>query len=109
MIAAVAVLVVLAFGAGLWAKDQARYYPPIVQADCSTMDTGDGTCMANGVAYGIPLGVPWTDKFGSMHDSGTPECLPPLSGVNGLRVAADWVWIDGSAWAQVLWVDCRGH
>jgi hypothetical protein len=55
----------------------------------------------------------WTDSSGTLHDSGWPACLPGASDVasevDGLSIAADWLWIRGTGWAHVFWVDCQGR
>lgn len=105
----VVLLAAAAFGGGYWVHDARGYHPPIVHAPCDTAADGDGSCSVGDWAYGIERSVPWTDKFGSLHEGGTPDCLPPLTEIEDLLVAADVVWIGDAGTSQVLWVDCRGH
>jgi hypothetical protein len=32
-----------------------------------------------------------------------------MSSVKGLRIAADWLYLDGGGGATVFWVDCRSQ
>lgn len=67
---------------------------------CSPLDSpGHGE-------YWVPLDVAWT-KNGTLHPSGRPECLPPVSrGVIEVRVTWTEVDVEGSGWKQVVGVHC---
>ena len=110
LVALVAVLVaVAAFGAGYWTRDSNGLHPQIVTADrCDTGEVG-GSCIVGGTTYGFESPPNWTDSGGVFHDAGWPACLPQMSSVKGLRIAADWLYLDGGAWATVFWVDCRSQ
>lgn len=66
------------------------------------------TLEADGWSYGVPVGgVAWIDAFGSWHEDGRPDCLPPTGTTEAVTFAAVEVTIDGTTWRPVLWVDCR--
>lgn len=102
----VALLVILAmavgFFAGRWhAGPELRIGTAHVAAD------GGGTIMTDDWSYGLPGDVQWTDATASWHDSGHPDCLPPLEIVANVRFATVDVSLDRGTWRQVVWVDCQ--
>jgi hypothetical protein len=109
--AVVAVLVAGAvFGAGYWVRGNEGMHPPILTADrCDMAWDGSGTCMAGGTSYGLPSSVMWLDKNGIGHELSSPDCLPKLSSVAGVRIAAGVLWFGDNGVALVLHVDCRAH
>ena len=63
---------------------------------------------ADGWFYSVPLdGVLWTDSMNAQHESGRPDCLPPIGTTNPVRFAWVDVTIESSSWRSVVWVDCR--
>jgi hypothetical protein len=57
--------------------------------------------------YGVPLdGVSWTDRDGTWHDKGRPDCLAPSGQSIPIRFAALEVTIDGQTWRPVVWIGC---
>jgi len=106
--AVVLAIAVVAFGAGYLYRDSRHVDARIVTADsCSAMYDGSGTCMVDGIGYGIPVHVEWTDSMGALNDGSDPACLPPLTSATGLRVAVAWVWVGDVGTAYVFWIDCR--
>jgi hypothetical protein len=71
-----------------------------VGAEVASFEVGDTT-------YGFRSSVPWTDRAGSEHPGGWPDCLPRLHAVEGVRFGGAVVWHGSSGEALVLWVDCR--
>ncbi|MFI5258466.1 MAG: hypothetical protein ACHQ01_02475 [Candidatus Limnocylindrales bacterium] len=106
----VAVLVVAAaFGAGYWIRGNNGVHPPIYTADrCDTGEIG-GSCIVGNTTYGFESPPSWTDNVGVFHDRGWPVCLPPMSSVKGLRIAADWLFVGSGGEARVFWVDCQNR
>jgi hypothetical protein len=68
---------------------------------------GGGSISTDGWTYGFPADVAWTDTTNRFHPDGLPDCLPPLSSVEGLRFAWVGVSVEGLGWRQVVWIDCR--
>lgn len=102
-----AVLLVAAFGIGYAIRDTNGVHPPIYTADrCDTGEVG-GSCIVGNTTYGFETPPNWTDSGNVFHNSGWPACLPSMSSVKGLRIAADWLYVGSSGLAQVFWVDCR--
>jgi DNA-binding CsgD family transcriptional regulator len=58
--------------------------------------------------YGFRSSVAWTDRAGTEHYGGWPDCLPRLQSVEGVRFGAAVVWHGNSGEGLILWVDCRG-
>jgi hypothetical protein len=108
LFALVAVLVVAAaFGAGYVIRGSSGLHPAIYIADrCDTGETG-GSCFVGGTGYGFETPPNWTDSGSVFHDSGWPTCMPQMSSVKGLRIAADWLYVGSVGKAVVFWVDCR--
>jgi len=66
------------------------------------------TVFVAGWAYGISGKVTWFDSQGTEHERGWPSCLRSV----GKRVQITFGAVpvtapNGSAWRQVVWVDCR--
>ena len=58
--------------------------------------------------YGVPVGgVAWTDKTGSWHEDGRPDCLQPGT-THQIRFASVEATVAEITWRPVVWVDCRG-
>ena len=109
LVALVAVLIVAAaFGAGYWIRGNGGLHPSIYTADCSTGETG-GSCQVGNTTYGFESSPRWTDSGGVLHDSGWPVCLPQMSSVKGLQIAADWLYVGNGGEARVFWVDCQNR
>ena len=106
---AVAVLVVAAaFGAGCRIGGDRALHLPIYTADCHT-GADVASCQVGDWWYGFRSTVDWTDSTGSLHDQGWPDCLPRMSEVKAVRIAAAVLWVGGSGISPVVWVDCQGH
>ena len=104
---AAALLAAAAFGAGLFVAGDHSLHPSIYTADGYV--GGDQASFQVGDAwYGFESTVSWTDRDGSFHEDGWPECLPKVQEVKGVRIAASVIWVDGIGTSRVLWVDCRG-
>ena len=71
-----------------------------VGADVASFQVGDTT-------YGFRDSVAWTDRAGTEHPDGWPDCLPKLQAVEGVRFGGAVIWHRTTGYAQVLWVDCR--
>ncbi len=71
-----------------------------VGADVASFQVGDTT-------YGFQGTVAWTDRAGTEHPDGWPDCLPKLQAVEAVRFGGATIWHGTSGYAQVLWVDCR--
>jgi hypothetical protein len=71
------------------------------------MADGGGTIFADDWSYGFSADASWTDGGNTFHDSGLPDCLPPLSSVEGVRFAWVEVTVEGATWRPVVWIDCR--
>ncbi len=106
VVAAVALAMVVGFGAGYVAGRQGPVQLPIltgsgyVGGDQATLQAGD-------VFYGFESSVAWRDASGSEHEGGWPDCLPKLQSVQGVRFAGgDLRWGDTGI-ARVVWVDCQ--
>jgi hypothetical protein len=94
---------VIGFLMGLW-----RAGPIIDTGRVDSMGDGGGTIFTDDWSYGFSAEVAWTDAGNGRHEGGTPDCLPPLSSVEGVRFAYVEVTFEGATWRPVLWIDCRG-
>jgi hypothetical protein len=98
-------LLVMAVAAGYYLGMRQAVHFDTGRADVSA--DGDGSIIVTDWTYGFGDGVQWTDAKNTWHESGAPDCLPPLTSVNDLHFA----WIDASVedfgWRQVIWIDCR--
>lgn len=68
---------------------------------------GGGSIETDGWTYGFSSDVSWIGVDNSWHEGGTPECLPALSSVEGVRFAWVEVTVEGATWRPVVWIDCR--
>ena len=76
------------------------------RADVSAAGDG-GSITTSAWTYSLPTsGVNWTDRQGTVHDGGRPECLAPGTSVD-VRFAAVEVHVDGSTWRPVVWISCQ--
>ena len=97
---------VLAFVLGYVARGAMRTELTIYQGDgyvgddVASFTVGDTT-------FGFRSSVAWTDRNGTEHPSGWPECLPRLQSVQSVRFGGTVAWHGSSGEAVVLWVDCR--
>jgi hypothetical protein len=62
---------------------------------------------ADGIAYRIPLDVPWRGADGVNHEGGRPECVAPIGPIARVRFAEVHVGIEGAPVGVVVFVDCR--
>lgn len=105
---AVAAVAALALSFGLGYAARATEHPGLtiyqangqVGADVASFQVGDMT-------YGFRSSVAWTDRAGTEHDGGWPDCLPRLQSVEEVRFGGAVVWHGNVGEALVLWVDCR--
>jgi hypothetical protein len=106
LVAAAVLAVALSFAAGYLVRDAS--HPGLttytasgyVGADVASFQVGDTT-------YGFRSSVAWTDRAGTEHDGGWPDCLPRLKSVQGVKFGGAVVWHGNVGEALVLWVDCR--
>jgi hypothetical protein len=81
-------------------------HPPVyvgsgyVGSDVVSLQVGD-------TVYGFRGSVAWTDRSGSFHADGWPDCLPHLQEVGNVRFAATTEWFGDVGVTRVSWVDCR--
>ena len=68
---------------------------------------GGGSIVTGGWTYGFPADLAWTDSLNRRHEGGLPDCLRPLSIVDGVRFAWVEVTVEGTGWRPVIWIDCR--
>ena len=105
---ALLVVVAAAFGAGYQIGGDRALHLTTYTADCYA--GGDvASCQVGDWWYGFRTTVNWTDSTGSLHDQGWPDCLPRLSEVKGVRIAAAVLWVGGSGISPIVWVDCQNH
>ena len=97
-----AVLLAVGFGVGTW-----RAGTRMETGRADSKAHGGGSIITEGWTYGFGPDVMWIDTGNSWHDNGTPDCLPPLSSVEGVRFAWVEVTVEGSTWRPVVWIDCR--
>ena len=69
---------------------------------------GDGGSITTSTwTYSLPTeGVNWTDREGTIHDAGRPDCLA-LGTSTDVRFAAVQVTVEGSTWRPVVWISCQ--
>ena len=100
-IAVAAVALTLSFSLGYTARATEHFGLTIfeadgyVGADVASFQVGDST-------YGFRSSVAWTDRAGTEHDHGWPDCLPRLQSVEGVRFGGAIVWHGSSGEALVL-------
>jgi hypothetical protein len=100
------VLLALVLGAG-YLIGTWKAGPSVHTGRADSMADGGGTILTADWDYGFARDVEWVGADGTWHDSGPPDCLPPMSSVEGLRFAATEVTVDGVTWRPVVWIDCR--
>ena len=99
------ILVVVAVAAGYFVAARSSATIRTGRADAAE---GAISILTDDWTYGVPVGgVAWTDKTGSWHEDGRPDCLPP-GAASQIRFASVETTIDGTTWRPVVWVDCRG-
>jgi hypothetical protein len=99
-------VVVVALGLG-FVIGTVRTEATIATGRADSMGQGGGSIITDDWTYGFSSDLPWTDRTNSYHENGMPNCLPPLSSVEGLRFAWVAVSVEGAGWRQVVWIDCR--
>lgn len=102
VVAFLAVAVALGFLIGTW-----RSGVTIETGRADSKGDGGGSIITDGWTYGFSSDVAWTDNSNSWHDGGLPDCLPPLSSVEGLRFAWVEAKVEGTTFRPVVWIDCR--
>jgi hypothetical protein len=102
LVAVIAVAVALGFLIGTW-----RSGVTIETGRADSTANGGGSISTDGWTYGFSSDTAWTDASNSWHDSGLPDCLPPLSSVEGVRFAWVQATVEGVSWRPVIWIDCR--
>jgi hypothetical protein len=100
--AIVAVALVVGFLIGTW-----RASPRVETGRADAAGDGGGSIITDDWTYGFPRDVTWVDSSNTWHDNGAPDCVPPLSSVEGLRFAWIEVTIEGLTSRPVVWIDCR--
>ena len=101
VVALVMVALVIGFGAATW-----RAGTHIQTGRADSTGNGGGSITTDDWTYGFGADVMWLDINNSWHDSGVPDCLPPLSTVYDIRFAWTEVTVEGSTWRPVVWIDC---
>lgn len=102
VVALFAVAVALGFLIGTW-----RSGVTIETGRADSTGNGGGSISTDEWTYGFSSDTAWTDASNSWHDSGLPDCLPPLSSVEGVRFAWVKATVEGVSWRPVIWIDCR--
>lgn len=101
-----AVALVLAFGLGYVVRGAMRTELTIYQGDGYVGDDVASFTVGD-MTFGFRSSVAWTDRTGTEHPSGWPECLPRLQSVQSVRLGGTVAWHGSNGEALVLWVDCR--
>jgi hypothetical protein len=95
--------------AGILAGCGSGAVSPAIQtgrADVNAAGDG-GSISTSDWTYGLPTtGVQWTDRQGSRHDGGRPECLAPGTSTQ-VQFAAVNVQVGDSTWRAVVWISCQ--
>lgn len=102
LLALAVVALVLGFLLGTW-----RSGVHIETGRADSTGVGGGTIFTDDWAYGFAADVPWTDAANSRHEGDVPDCLAPLSSVEGIRFAWVEVTVEGTTVRPVVWIDCR--
>jgi hypothetical protein len=100
--AVMAVALAVGFLIGTW-----RSGVHIETGEAHSTGNGGGTITTDRGAYGFPADIAWLDADNTWHEGGVPDCLPPLSFVDGVRFGWVEVAIEGTGWRPVVWIDCR--
>jgi hypothetical protein len=103
LVAVIVVALAVGFLIGTW-----RSGVHIETGQAHSTGNGGGSIITDGWTYGFPADIAWTDVNNSYHEGGLPDCLPPLSIVEGVRFAWVEATVEGTGWRPVIWVDCRG-
>jgi len=106
LLALAAVLAIVSFGAGYAARSAGRV-DLVIYTGNGYVGADQATFQAGETSFGFESSVAWTDRTGTEHTSGWPDCLPKLQAVTGIRFGAAMVWHESIGFEQVLWVDCR--
>ena len=102
-VAVIVVALAVGFLAGTW-----RSGPTISTGRAQSKGDGGGSIITtDGWTYGFSSDMAWTDSGGAYHENGLPDCLPPLSSVEGVRFAWVDVSVESTGWRTVVWIDCR--
>jgi hypothetical protein len=101
LVAIVALFLLAGFLIGTW-----RSGTKIATGRAQSAGDGGGSIITDDWTYGFSADVPWTDAQDAWHDGGIPDCLPPLSSVDGVRFAWTEAAIEGLSWRSVVWIDC---
>ena len=101
-VATIVLAVALGFLIGSW-----RSGVTIETGRADSTGNGGGSITTDGWTYGFSSDIAWTDASNSLHEGGIPDCLPPLSSVEGVRFAWVEARVEGSTWRPVVWIDCR--
>jgi hypothetical protein len=105
--AAGALVVVLAAGVGY---EIGRHHAPSVVWHTGQAQIGDheASILTAGWTYGFMTSVPrWIDAAGTTHADSWPDCVNPSGTQKQVTFATINVAVTGTAWRQVLVVDCR--
>jgi hypothetical protein len=102
IVAVIVVALAVGFLIGTW-----RSGVHIETGQAHSTGNGGGSIIAGGWTYGFPADIAWVDTSNSWHEGGIPDCLPPLSIVQGVRFAWVEASIEGTGWRAVVWIDCR--
>ncbi len=102
LVVLVGIALAVGFLVGTW-----RAGANIESGRADSTGNGGGSIITDGWTYGFPADVAWTDLDNAFHPDGLPDCLPPLSSVEGVRFAWVGVSVEGLGWRQVVWIDCR--
>lgn len=100
--AVIVVALVLGFLIGSW-----RSGVHIETGRADSTGEGGGSISTDGWTYGFGADVAWTDAFNTRHEGDIPDCLPPLSSVEGVRFAWVEATVEGVTYRPVVWIDCR--
>jgi hypothetical protein len=82
--------------------------PDIQTGRADVNAAGDGGSITTADwTYSLPTeGIAWTDRDGSYHDGGRPDCLAPGTS-SEIRFAAVETRVEGSTWRAVVWISCE--
>ena len=102
LVVVLAVALALGFVIGTW-----RSGVHIETGQAHSTGNGGGSIITDGSTYGFSADIAWVDTTNRWHEGGLPDCLPPLSIVDGVRFAWVEVNVEGTGWRPVVWIDCR--
>jgi hypothetical protein len=101
-----AIALIAAFGVGYFVAGVNGAHPPVYTGGGQVGDS-QASFQVGDTTYGFEDSVAWTDRSGSFHDGGWPDCLPKLQSVTGIRFAATTLWLGNVGVAKIVWVDCQ--